>query len=122
MPLRTLTAADLELARQIGNRRGYLAQPFPAHRALSLTSWRRQRYAVHAELTALEAEAQSLHGTVAALLAAAGLGGGKAEGGRRKAEEISECLDDTAHGGPIPPQHCGCAQCMDTLARQRRTA
>ena len=70
--MKDLTAEDLELARQIALRKGYLAQPFPASPALSLRSWHRQRFAVLQELSALELRAIASHGTVAALLAAAG--------------------------------------------------
>lgn len=68
-----LSAADVELARQIALRKGYVAQPFPASRALSLRSWHRQRFMVLQELSALEKTAIESHGTTAALLAAAGL-------------------------------------------------
>ena len=113
LPPSPLTAAGLELARQIGNRRGYLKQPFPQTRMLSLAAWQRQRFTVLTDLAELEAEAQTLYGTAAELLHAAGLGPEPAR---------AECLDDIAHGSPIPPQHCRCARCLDTLARQGRAA
>ena len=68
-----LTAADRELARQISIRRGYLAQRRPASRTTPLVTWYRQRLAVITELSDLEKEAIAAHGTVAALLSAAGL-------------------------------------------------
>jgi len=108
----TLTAAAVELARQISNHRGYLAQPFPSSRTLSLSAWFRQRFTVAQDLAELEAEAQTLCGTAAELLHAAGLG----------PEPRAACLDDTAHGQPIAPEHCRCARCLDTLAARQRAA
>ena len=68
-----LTLADLELARQIANRRGYLMEPRSYPSTISLEVWHRRRLRVIAELSTLEKEAIAGHGTVAALLSACGL-------------------------------------------------
>jgi hypothetical protein len=103
-----LTVEDLELARQIALRRGYLAERSPALRSMSLSTWHRRRGSIITELSDLEKQAIARHGTVAALLAAAF---GKPERGDRKPESSEVCLDDVAHGESIPAGHCDCFTC-----------
>ena len=68
-----LTLADLELARQIANRRGYLMEPRAYPSTISLEVWHRRRCGVILDLSTLEKQAIASHGTVAALLSACGL-------------------------------------------------
>jgi len=40
---------------------------------------------------------------------------GLADGKLEALEHVSVCLSDTAHGGPIPPYACGCAECLRSI-------
>lgn len=106
----TLSAEALELARQISLRRGYLAARYPGTKGLSLAGWHRQRNAVLKELSALEKQAIAAHGSVNALLTAAGL---------PVREEKVQCLNDLAHGEHVEAIHCPCPRCLaETAAAQ----
>lgn len=108
----TLSAEALELARQISLRRAYLAARYPGTPGLSLARWHRQRAVVITELSDLEKQAIAAHGSVNALLTAAGL---------PVREEKVQCLNDLAHDTHVEAIHCPCPRCVAEVAEAERS-